>query len=798
MTTDPPDDDRTQIDNNDVDPASGPGDDAAALSSIGPYRLIELLGEGGMGSVWLAEQKHPVQRKVALKLIRNNGRRGLDAAYFEVERQMLARMSHPCIAQVYDAGTTEDGRPWFAMEWVRGEPITDYCAANELGQEARIELTIRICMGVQHAHQRGVIHRDLKPANVLVTRVDGTHLPRIIDFGVATRVDAHGGARRETSSDRAGTRAYMSPEQAIGDVARLDTRSDIYALGVMLCELLTGRRPPDSGKLDSLETFRSALGGQRTRTGGTVTPRAGSGDEVILSLAADLDPELRWILNRALAPDRDERYQSATDLARDLRRHLDGELVEAVPPTRGYRWRKFVTRHRVGLSASGLVGLALIGGFALAIWGLLQAQSERDRARVAAERAEQTTEFVTRMLGSIDPDYAQGADTALMRRVLSDAAERAQIELEDQPGILSEIELTVGNTYLALGEEKAAGSHLERAVELSENDPALAQIHLRARSLLVIRQLALGEYTEGLETLNALLADAEPALESDDSTWLDMLSTRAGLLQQLERYDEAEHVIQQVIDTTAGNPGPELESLRLGALRTLAQIHSDRMQSDSAHAIYEQLRAEAEQSDDPSARRHLLSALNDHAVAYLREQRYAEAEPLLRQAIEQQDDLYGPDHTAGVAAISNLGGSLRQQGRPEEALPFYRQAHERMVEHYGLEHPRSLIAQYNLGNGYLDVDDPETAAVLHREVLRLAPEVLADNRFVTAMFHLGSGKSEMALGNTASAIERLEFAARELAESASPDHVRAIEARELLATARQSGHNAGALGDDSN
>ena len=784
MNTGSSDDDATRIDNDNVGLETASDGDAAALSRIGPYRLIELLGEGGMGSVWLAEQKEPVERKVALKLIRSKRRDGLDAAYFEVERQMLARMSHPCIAQVYDAGTTDDGRPWFAMEWVRGEPITDYCAANELNADARIELMVRVCMGVQHAHQRGVIHRDLKPANVLVTHVDETHLPRIIDFGVATRVEEHAGEPGSASSDLAGTRAYMSPEQASGDGARLDTRSDVYSLGVMLFELLTGRRPPESAKRDSLETFRSALGGRRSQPGKFQVSKTEAGDDSLLSLAEHLDPELRWILNRTLAPDREQRYQSATDLARELQRHLDGERVEAVPPTRRYRWRKFIARHRVGLSAGGLVGLALIAGLALAIWGLVQAQSERDRARVAAERAEQTTEFVTRMLGSIDPDYARGADTTLMRRVLSDAAERALIELADQPGILAEIELTVGDTYIALGEEQLAGPHLERAAALSAQDPALQRINLRARGQLVLRQLLLGEYAEGLEALDRLLTDAKPLLPLDDPIWLDLLSTQASLLKEFERYDEAERVIQRVIGTTEDHSDPELVSLRLDALRTLAQLHSDQMQSDEAHRIYERLRAEAEQVDDPSALRHLLSALNDHAVVYLREQRYADAEPLLREVIERQSALYGPDHIMNVSPISNLGGSLRQQGRPEEALPFYRQARDRLVDHYGLEHPRSLIAQYNLGNGYLDVGDPETAVELHREVLHLAPSVLPDNRYVTGMFHLGAGKSELAIGNIQTSIEHLEVAAREISESAGEDHARAIEAREFLARAR--------------
>ncbi|NLA66700.1 MAG: serine/threonine protein kinase, partial [Gammaproteobacteria bacterium] len=344
-------------------------DDARTLPSgarIGRYRIVELLGRGGMGEVYRAAQLAPVRRTVALKLLR--GRR-LDArrlAAFEVERQMLAQMRHPAIAQVYDADTTPAGEPWFAMEFIAGSTLTGYCEARALPLAQRLRLFIGICEGVQHAHQKGVVHRDLKPGNLLVDEVDGRPHPKVIDFGIAT---AAGGGEREV----AGTPDYMSPEQAAGEPGMVDTRSDVWSLGVVLFELLTGHRPLAAGEtlagdartlaLPSrrLDTLPPEEGRRLARARGVSVPR----------MRRLLRHELDWVVARAMAHERSARYPSAAALADDIQRFLDGRALSAVPATRRYVAGKFMRRHRAGLAATAVAVAAMVGGLALSLHGLL-------------------------------------------------------------------------------------------------------------------------------------------------------------------------------------------------------------------------------------------------------------------------------------------------------------------------------------------------------------------------------------------------------------------------------------------
>lgn len=789
MSSRPTDDDHTRVDG----PADGGADAPGTPLHIGPYRLLELLGRGGMGEVYLAEQLEPVRRQVALKLIGGRNRQGVASAYFEVERQLLAQMQHPYIAQVYDAGTAEDGRPWFAMEWVPGEPLTDFCDRHGLDREARIRLFIRVCQGVQHAHHRGIIHRDLKPANVLVTEIDGEHLPKVIDFGVATSVVEREGGQSAASSDRAGTRAYMSPEQRTGENAEIDTRSDVYSLGVMLFELLTERRPPDSSRSDALASFWESLAAPTSRRN---QPAETSTDEDIgaaLASAIRLDRELRCILARALAPGREDRYESPAALARDLAAHLAGDIVSAVPPTRAYRYRKFLWRHRVAAAAGSAVSVALVAGLAVALWSLVQVQAERDRARAQAERAEQTAAFVTRMLSSINPDYADGADTTLLRRVLDDASTRAESELAGQPDIRGDILFTVGRTYLAIGELGAARRNLEKVIALSAGVPGLEELHLDARERLARVDLREGRFESALADVEALQAEAEDVLAPDDPVRLDIDATRASLLQRLRRLDEAQSQIESVIERTHGHARDAIVEIRVDALRSLAQIHSDAQELERAHGVYRDMFDELAAWDDPAARRHRLMALNDHAVVYLRQERYADAEPLLREAIEGQNELYGENHPYIMEAIGNLGGSLRQQGRPEEALPYYRQALELAREHLGERHSNTLISMYNLGNCLRDLGDAAGAVDIQRRALAGAKEELADNTFLLGMFRLGLGRSELAAGNASAAQDLLAEAVEGLTEAAGADYYRTREAAEYLARAREAaaGESAG-------
>ena len=357
---------------------SGPAlSDAAfpAGSRIGPYCIERVLGEGGMGIVHLARQEAPIQRPVALKVIKRGMESRKVVARFEAERQALAVMEHPAIAGVYDAGETEDGRPFFVMEFVDGEPISDYCRRAELEERARLELFARVCDGVQHAHRRGIIHRDLKPSNILVAERDGEAQPKIIDFGIAKAIEHREGNESLLTElgVMVGTPEYMSPEQAELTPMQVDTRSDLFSLGVVLHELLTDALPFGRSELRGLsyEALRERL--RDTRPSGE---------------ARRLQGDLKLIVAKALEADPADRYESPADLAADLRRYLAGEPVVARAPTPWYVLRRLIARHRL---ASGVAALFLVMLLGFSLWmTLLYRQSQSNLERALDAEAEST------------------------------------------------------------------------------------------------------------------------------------------------------------------------------------------------------------------------------------------------------------------------------------------------------------------------------------------------------------------------------------------------------------------------
>ena len=773
----PDDDDLTRVEHG-ADAVRATAGDAPAW--IGPYRLLELLGSGGMGEVYLAQQTEPVERRVAVKLIRRERLESISRALFEVERALLARMQHPYIAQVLDAGETETGRPWFAMEWVQGEPILAYSAQQGLGRAARLSLFLRVCQGVQHAHQRGILHRDLKPGNILVSEVDGRHWPKIIDFGVATSLQAGGASDKVVRTDRAGTLAYMSPEQLAGDVASLDTRTDVYALGVLLFELLTGLRPLLETTPAALSSFCEVLQTRHNQAPAAPEPRF---SPQAAAAARALPMELRWIIARAIAPERERRYGSAAALAEDIQRYLDHFPVEAVPHSARYRLSRFVRRHRLPVTAGVLVLGALLAGLVLATWGLTQAQAERDRAQVQAERAEQTAAFVQNIFRSVDPVWAEGYDTALLRQLLREASARATDELVRQPQVLADIQYTFGLAYRAIGEWQAGHDQLASAVALSEQGGPRS-VYLGASIALANAEHNAAEYQAALARSRAVLDRLSAVPGEDLDLRVAALTAQSGALQYLQRLDEAEVFLLEALALTEDATDDGVIVERLEALRSLAQVYSDGFQFERAEALYQQVMAESRAWPDPRGVRSLMNVLNDLAVAYLRQQQYAEAEPLLREALELGTRLYGEDHPALLTSISNLAGSLRQQGRPEEALPYYQLARERIHAVHGSDHPMGVSTDFNLGNGLRDVGRIDEALALHRSALERAERLAPDDRFRIGLYRLGFGRSAQAAGLLDEALTALTVAAEELDAMAGADFHRTREANEHLEQVR--------------
>ena len=402
MSSDLPDNDRSDFEKTEPLSAEKLRDHIAAQDLIGPYRLLEKVGSGGMGVVWKAEQLEPVKRVVALKVIRA----GLDSkeiiARFDAERQALALMNHPNIARIIDAGTTEDGQPYFAMEFVDGKPLTQYCDENQLDIDQRLRLFMEVCAGVQHAHQKGIIHRDLKPGNILVSEVDGVAVPKVIDFGLAKATQSSQRLSDATLNTKIGqilgTLKYMSPEQANVDEVDIDTRTDVYALGVILYELLTGGTPLDERSLAGKAVLKVM---EMIRDQDPVKPSRHLGNSQIEDLKAItqrrktdsthlnrvLEGDLDWIVMKSLERDRNRRYESASGFAADIGRYLDSEPVTARPPSVNYRIRKFVRKNKSGVFAVSSIALALLIGIVLATIGFVRAENKRVEAEKNLEEA---------------------------------------------------------------------------------------------------------------------------------------------------------------------------------------------------------------------------------------------------------------------------------------------------------------------------------------------------------------------------------------------------------------------------
>ncbi|MCA8954919.1 MAG: serine/threonine protein kinase, partial [Planctomycetes bacterium] len=458
------------------------------MNQIGPYKILDKLGEGGMGTVFLAEQERPVRRRVAVKVIRP----GLDSdsvlARFESEQQALALMDHPHIARVLDAGATEDGRPYFVMEYVKGEPITGFCNRVRMPMRQRAELMIRVCDAIQHAHQRAIVHRDIKPSNVLVSQSDAGPEPKVIDFGVAKAM-AQPLTERTLLTEFGqllGTPDYMSPEQADTSVDRVDTRTDVYSLGVLFYELLVGSLPFDnrtSGGTDLFERLRQVREDDPQRPSTRVSTQRGESTAAAQQrrttperLRSELRGDLDWIVMRALEKDPARRYGSPAELARDIERHLRNEPVLAGPPSPWYRARKFVRRHRVGVAFAGVVVALLV---ALAVTMAVQADRvrvERDIARTAARRAareaktaRRVSEFLTQVFDGADPELTGGKDVTA-RQLLDQGAQRIDA-LPDEPAVQATLRGVIGGVYLMLGAFDKAAPLIEPALQYLRAHP---------------------------------------------------------------------------------------------------------------------------------------------------------------------------------------------------------------------------------------------------------------------------------------------------------------------------------------
>ncbi len=720
------------------------------------YHLLELIGEGGFGEVWMAEQREPVQRRVALKVLKPGMDTRQVVARFEAERQTLAIMDHPYIATIFDAGVTDAGRPYFVMELVQGIRITDFCDQNRLPPAARLNLFLKVCQAVQHAHQKGVIHRDIKPSNILVALHDGVPVPKVIDFGVAkaTRGQLTEHSMLTQFQQFIGTPAYMSPEQATLSGLDIDTRSDIYALGVVLYELLTGKPPFDARSLISagygemqriireveppkpssrLSTVageeRSALAKARH-----ITP-----DKVAQFVEADLD----WIVMKAIEKDRTRRYETANAFAEDIARYLHHEPVLAAAPSASYRFRKFARRNRATIGIVAGITLVLVAATIVSTWQAVRAtrareQSEKDRQGALAaqkreqdarEDAEAVASFLTNMFQSSEPGSANGGRDVKVADVLDRAVKALDSTLSEQPERLARLRTTLATTYEALGlfPEAIALQQLlqqygQEKLGTKHPDTLLATVNLAALYIRTARtQEAIDMLEEALPILREVHGpEAPPTLSAQQI--LALAYHEAGSL------DKALLIRQQMLELSRRVNG-ENHPDTLVAKLNLANSYCSAHRLDEALSIQKEVLAlmlELHGLEHPRSIDAMINLAVSHSDLATRDddlEQLKKALTLGEEALALRRKILGEEHPATLNVILNLGTFYFMAFRIDEAIAMREKGLSLSRKILGPEHPETLVAMMNLAISKFEGGHQDEGLAMQEEVLVLTRRI---------------------------------------------------------------------------
>jgi tRNA A-37 threonylcarbamoyl transferase component Bud32 len=722
-------------------------------AKIGRYKLLQQIGEGGCGVVYMADQEEPVKRRVALKVIKP----GMDTkevlGRFEAERQALALMDHPNIAKVLEAGATESGRPFFVMELVRGIPITRYCDENRLPTRQRLELFVQVCQAIQHAHQKGIIHRDIKPSNILVADYDGVPVPKIIDFGIAKATAG------QTLTDRTvftaleqfiGTPAYMSPEQAKLSGMDVDTRSDIYSLGVLLYELLTGKTPFDAKKLFSagLDEIRRIIREEEPPSPSKKLSTLAAEDQTNTARARQTDSprlihlvrgDLDWIVMKCLEKDRTRRYETANGLAADLKRHLDNEAVLARPASKLYRFQKMARRNKGALTVAALMAAVLVAATCMSAWQAVRATRaeklaagrsiESENARKEAEanatlakkrlveseanaalakqhlaESEAVSKFLTEVFRSPDPN--RDGRTITVAETLGAAAKKLEADLASQPPLRAKFQATLGSTYFLLGlygeavllQEKVRDYYLA-TFGLENTDT------VRAIGNLASYYAKAGRREEALRLQEQELALSRKVFGPEKGHTLAAMNNLALSYAKAGRRDEALKLREQLLALRRKVSGLESPST-LVAMNGLAESYDQAGRRDEALKLREQeLALSGKASSQQDSMKSM--AMDNLAISYDEAGRRDEALKLREQVLAYHRKVRGPEHPVTLQAMNNLAASYDEAGRRDEALKLREQVLALRREQLGPEHPDTLEAMNELAWTLATSDSPK-------------------------------------------------------------------------------------------
>jgi serine/threonine protein kinase/tetratricopeptide (TPR) repeat protein len=754
------------------------------------YKIIDELGSGGMGVVYRAEQKEPVKRTVALKVIKL----GMDTkevvARFETEKQALAVMKHANIAKVLDAGATKSGRPFFVMELVSGIPITEYCDKHKLTTKERLELFIPVCEAVQHAHQKGVIHRDLKPSNVLIEVSEGKPVPKIIDFGIAKATE-HRLTERTLFTERGqliGTPEYMSPEQAEMAELDIDTRTDIYSLGMMLYELLVGVLPFDPRALRSAgfseiqriirEEEPPRASTRLSDLGDTQNSIAEQRRTDVTSLYKQLKGDLDWITMKAMEKDRTRRYSTASDLAADITRHLKKEPIIARPPSRIYNVGKFIRRHKWGVAMATLLTLAIVIGGATATIGFVRSTKAERLARQEAQTAIQVSNFLVDLFNVSDPGEARGK-TITALEILNKGAKEIEQGLKEQPSIRARLMDTIGTVYMKLGLYTDADALLRRALELREelldaNDPQVAE-SLASLSLLLEQR---GDFKEAEQIAARALDIRERTLPPDHPDIASSLHGLALIYYRQVKLKEAEHLYKrslEIREKVFGYNHPEVAE----SLNDLGVLYYTQGRYEEAEKYYQQALAIRESvlgPDHPEVGR----SLNGLASLYLRQQRFDETEPLYRRALSIREKSLGPVHPDVATCLNNIAILFYYRGDLTKAEKYYQQALNIRRQSLVENHPDIAVSLMNLAILYQEMGNLEESKSFYEQALTVMEKAYGQDNSEVAFLLTNIALLNIEMEDYIDAEKLLKRALEIMEEAFGPNHLQVIKCLDIL------------------